>query len=83
MDYTQLAEKLVKYLGLKYEPVAVKVIKKGEPMPEGYSEPDKNLRHCQSIMKARKGESFIIPADKHACVVGASSLGGIILHLKR
>lgn len=75
MDYTQLAEKLVKYLGLKYEPVAVKVLKKGEPMPEGYSEPDKNLRHCQSIMKARKGESFIIPADKHACVVGASSLG--------
>jgi uncharacterized protein (DUF169 family) len=75
MDYTQLAEKLVKFLDLKYEPVAVKVIKKGETMPEGYSEPDKNLRHCQSIMKARKGESFIIPADKHACVVGASSLG--------
>ncbi|MDQ1275494.1 MAG: hypothetical protein QG610_1068, partial [Euryarchaeota archaeon] len=75
MDYTQLAEKLVKFLDLKYEPVAVRVVKKGEPIPEGYSEPDKNLRHCQSIMQARKGESFIIPANKHACVVGASSLG--------
>jgi uncharacterized protein (DUF169 family) len=75
MDYTQLAEKLVKFLDLKYEPVAVKVVKKGEPVPEGYQEPEKNLRHCQSIMKARKGESFIMPADKHACVVGASSLG--------
>jgi len=75
MDYTQLAEKLVKFLDLKYEPVAVKVIKKGEPIPEGYHEPEKNLRHCQSIMKARKGESFVIPAGKHACVVGASSLG--------
>ncbi|WP_410507948.1 DUF169 domain-containing protein [Methanosarcina hadiensis] len=75
MDYTQLSEKLVKFLDLKYEPVAVRVIKKGEPIPEGYSEPDKNLRHCQSIMQARKGESFIIPANKHACVVGASSLG--------
>lgn len=75
MDYTQLSEKLVKFLGLKYEPVAVRVIKKGEPIPEGYNEPDKNLRHCQSIMQARKGESFIIPANKHACVVGASSLG--------
>ncbi len=75
MDYTQLAEKLVKLLDLRYEPVAVKVVTKGEPIPEGYQEPDKNLRHCQSIMKARKGESFIIPADKHACVVGASSLG--------
>lgn len=41
MDYTQLAEKLVKYLGLKYEPVAVKVIKKGEPMPEGTASPIK------------------------------------------
>lgn len=75
MDYTQLAEKLVKLLDLRYEPVAVKVVKKGESVPEGYQEPEKNLRHCQSIMKARKGESFIIPAGKHACVVGASGLG--------
>lgn len=75
MDYAEIAEKLVKYLDLKYEPVAVKVIKKGDPIPEGYSEPEKNLRHCQSIMKARKGESFVVPASKHACVVGGSSLG--------
>jgi uncharacterized protein (DUF169 family) len=26
-------------------------------------------------MRAKNGESFVIPADKHACVVGASSLG--------
>jgi uncharacterized protein (DUF169 family) len=26
-------------------------------------------------MRARKGESFVIPANKHACMVGASSLG--------
>ncbi|MDI9396137.1 MAG: hypothetical protein QM426_12350 [Euryarchaeota archaeon] len=32
-------------------------------MPEGYHEPEKNLRYCQYIIKARKGESFIIPAD--------------------
>ncbi|MCQ1534170.1 hypothetical protein FTO70_00345 [Methanosarcina sp. KYL-1] len=75
MDYAEIAEKLVKFLDLRYEPVAVKVIKKGELIPEGYEVPEKNLRHCQSIMKARKGESFVIPADKHACVVGASSLG--------
>ncbi len=82
MDYNQLAEKLVKFLDLKCEPVAVKVIKKGEPIPEGYHEPDKNLRHCQSIMRARKGESFVIPADKHACVV-APQASGLFLHLKR
>lgn len=75
MDYAEISEKLVKYLDLRYEPVAVKVLKKGESIPEGYSEPEKNLRHCQSIMRARKGESFVIPAEKHACVVGGSSLG--------
>ncbi|MDD3042121.1 MAG: DUF169 domain-containing protein [Methanosarcinaceae archaeon] len=75
MDYAEISEKLVEYLNLKYEPVAVKVLKKGEAIPEGYSEPEKNLRHCQSIMRARKGESFVVPAEKHACVVGGSSLG--------
>ncbi|SFM18266.1 DUF169 domain-containing protein [Methanolobus profundi] len=75
MDNYEIAEKLEKILDLKYEPVAVKVIKKGEKIPEGFNEPDKNIRHCQSIMRARKGESFVIPAEKHACVVGASSLG--------
>ncbi|WMW24598.1 DUF169 domain-containing protein [Methanolobus sediminis] len=75
MDNAEISDKLVKLLGLRYEPVAVKVIRKGEKIPEGFSEPEKNIRHCQSIMRARKGESFVIPADKHACMVGASSLG--------
>lgn len=48
---------------------------KGRANARRVSRARKNLRYCQSIMKARKGESFIIPADKHACVVGASSLG--------
>jgi uncharacterized protein (DUF169 family) len=75
MNNLEIAEKLVGLLDLKYEPVAVKIIKKGESIPEGFAEPEGNIRHCQSIMRARKGESFLIPVDKHACVVGASSLG--------
>ncbi|WP_407282591.1 DUF169 domain-containing protein [Methanolobus sp. WCC1] len=75
MNNAEIAEKLVNILELRNEPVAVKVVKKGEKIPEEFSEPEKNIRHCQSIMKARKGESFVIPADKHACMVGASSLG--------
>ncbi|AKB23830.1 hypothetical protein MSMTP_0361 [Methanosarcina sp. MTP4] len=75
MDYAEISEKLVKILDLRYEPVAVKVIKKGEAIPEGYNIPEKNIRHCQSIMRARKGESLVVTADKHACVVGGSSLG--------
>ncbi len=75
MNNVEISEQLVKILGLKYEPVAVKLIKEGGDLPEGFEEPEGNIRHCQSIMRARKGESFLLPAGKHACVVGASSLG--------
>ncbi len=70
-----MAQKLKEILGLRYEPVAVKIIKQGESVTEQFTEPADKIRHCQSIMRARKGESFLIPAEKHACVVGASSLG--------
>lgn len=75
MNNTEISQKLKEILELRHEPVAVKIIKKGEKIPEGFDEPDSNIRHCQSIMRAKNGESFVIPADKHACVVGASSLG--------
>ncbi|MEZ5336342.1 MAG: DUF169 domain-containing protein [Methanolobus sp.] len=75
MNNAEISDKLVKLLDLRYEPVAVKIVNKGEKIPEGFDEPEKNIRHCQSIMRARKGESFVIPAGKHACMVGASSLG--------
>lgn len=69
------SRKLVEALGLKYEPVAVTLVKKGQALPEGYSQPDKPIRHCQSIMRARGGEMLVVQADKQACPVGASSLG--------
>jgi uncharacterized protein (DUF169 family) len=69
------SKKLVEALGLKYEPVAITLIKKGGASPQGYSVPDTPIRHCQAIMRARKGESLVVHADKQACPVGASSLG--------
>ncbi len=74
-SYEEMSKILMENLGLKHEPVAVTLIKKGHEMPEGYAEPETPIRHCQSIMRARKGELLIIPAKKHACHVGASSLG--------
>ena len=70
-----MSNKMVDILGLQNEPVAVTLIKKGENLPEGYVEPDKPIRHCQSIMRARKGEMLILPEEKEACPVGASALG--------
>ena len=75
VDYAEISRKMVEILGLKYEPVAVTLIKKGQPLPTGFPEPEKNIRHCQSIMRARKGECLLVPASKHACPVGASALG--------
>jgi len=74
-DYAGISKKMIAILGLKNEPVAVSLIKKDQAIPSGYAEPETNMRHCQSIMRARKGESLVIPASKHACHVGASALG--------
>ncbi|NLI73869.1 MAG: DUF169 domain-containing protein [Euryarchaeota archaeon] len=74
-DYAKCSQKIVEILGLKYEPVAITLIHKDQPIPEGYTEPEKNVRHCQSIMRARRGEALSVPANKHACAVGASALG--------
>jgi uncharacterized protein (DUF169 family) len=70
-----MSKKLVDTLGLRTEPVAITLIKKGMPMPEGYKEPEKPIRHCQSIMRAKHGEMVLVPASKQACPVGASALG--------
>lgn len=79
MDYVEMSKKIVDILGLPTEPVAVTLIKKGDKLPEGYVEPEKPIRHCQSIMKARKGEMLLIPEAKEACPVGASALGMVPL----
>lgn len=75
MENKEISDKLKEILQLRYEPVAVKLVKKGEDIPAEFNQPEKKTRHCQSIMKAMKGECLVIPADKHACVVGGSSLG--------
>ena len=82
MNNQEMSKKLKKYLDLRHEPVAVKLVKKGEQIPEGYDETDKSITHCVSIMRARNGESLVIPADKHAGPVGASSLGLVPLSQK-
>ncbi len=61
-------------LMLRGEPVAVKLIRKGEEFPEGYEEPVSQLSHCQAIFRAKEGESFKLPLACENCMVGASAL---------
>jgi uncharacterized protein (DUF169 family) len=78
-DYAELSKRLVDALGLRTEPVAVTLIKKGQSIPGDYHAVESATRHCQSIMKARKGEKLCLPAEKNACPVGASALGEVAL----
>jgi uncharacterized protein (DUF169 family) len=74
-NYAELSKKMVDILGLKTEPVAINLIKKGQAIPVGYTVSETPMRHCQSIMRARKGESLVVMAAKQACPVGASAMG--------
>ncbi|MCL2712571.1 MAG: DUF169 domain-containing protein [Methanomassiliicoccaceae archaeon] len=67
--------KFKEILGLRHEPVAVKLIRENEEILKGYPIPEKQMSYCQSVMQARHGKSFLMPADMHSCNVGASSLG--------
>lgn len=74
-DLPTLAKEMKDILGLKHEPVAITLIKKGSQLPEGYPTLEKPVRHCGTIMRARKGEKLLVTPDKEACPVGASALG--------
>jgi len=75
MNNSEYASMLKNILGLRYEPVAVKLIHNDESDPIGYSIPDKQISHCQAVMAAKKGSSMYLPADMQGCNNGASALG--------
>ena len=75
MDNEQLAKSLQQILGLRWSPVALRMMRPGEALPEGLMEPPIPLRHCQSIIVARRGNCLYMPPRKHACPDGAGILG--------
>jgi len=68
------AESLIRNLDLRWPPVAVKLVKTEEEMPS-LRQPQTPLRHCQSIVTARKGRTYLLPLEKQACPDAASILG--------
>ncbi|HWP97894.1 MAG TPA: DUF169 domain-containing protein [Syntrophomonadaceae bacterium] len=75
VDNRQLADAFRETLGLRWSPVALRLMRPGEEIPEGIMEPPMPLRHCQSIMVARRGNSLYMPPRKHSCPDGAGILG--------
>lgn len=75
MDNRELARIFKETLALRWEPVAVKLLRPGEEVPPGLTEPPITLRHCQSIIAARKGNCLYMPPRRHACPDGAAIMG--------
>ncbi|MDD3977783.1 MAG: DUF169 domain-containing protein [Methanomicrobium sp.] len=75
-DYAEISKKLVETLNLPQSPVAVKLAKSPEGIPEGVNEIEKAVRHCQMVaMAGVEGKIFYARGDKHACAGGGWALG--------
>ena len=72
--YASWRKTLTDILGLRWNPVAITLIKAGQPMPD-VPMPKVRLRYCQSLMMARRGKSVLMPAQCHACPDGTHILG--------
>ncbi len=75
MNYQEMSGILKETLSLRWDPVAVRMMRPGEKKPAQASEPPIPLRHCQSLIVARRGNSLYMPPRSHACPDGAGILG--------
>ncbi len=73
-QYREWAETMKDILGLRWHPVAISLVKAGDPLPD-VPLPEERLRYCQSLMAARRGRCLMMPANRHACPDGTSILG--------
>jgi len=75
-EINSYGQKLVECLKLKTSPVAVKLIPKGEKIPEGIRKVDEAMRHCQLVDRVRRtGEEFYALAEDQMCKGGAGAMG--------
>ena len=74
MDNKTLSQKLQEILHLQSPPVAVKIIKKEEPLPK-IKLPKQNSRYCQLLMLARQGQTLMLTPEKIACPAAKATLG--------
>lgn len=75
LQYKEMAKIFKETLSLRWDPVAVKLMRPEEERPPGLIEPPVPLRHCQSIITARRGNSLYMPPRSHACPDGSGILG--------
>ena len=72
---SQFSVSLKEILGLKWSPVAVKLVKPDESTNENPPKSLKRLRYCQLLMEAKRGKSATLTAENIACPAAATALG--------
>lgn len=66
--------KMVALLGLECPPLAAKLLKPGNPVPEGYDN-SRKLRYCQALMMGKHGHKVMLNGDNITCPASASAFG--------
>jgi uncharacterized protein (DUF169 family) len=69
-----ISQKIKQILGLDSLPLAIKIVKIDEPLPNIRSSPQKS-RYCQLLMHARKGQILMLTAEDLACPAAKAALG--------
>ena len=76
MIYEEKVKELNELLGLKGSPVAVKLVKSADEIPEGYSKMSEKKRHCEFVQNSRlNGNRGYATSNEHLCKGGAGVMG--------
>ncbi|MBC7113017.1 MAG: DUF169 domain-containing protein [Candidatus Methanomethyliales bacterium] len=75
MDYGEISKRLERSLELEKPPLAVKFLKPGDTVPEGFEVPAKRIRFCQAVMEATWGKALAVSPTEMACGPGPGSFG--------
>lgn len=76
MEYAEKVKEFKELLQTKGSPVAVKLVKSPDEIPEGYSKISTNKRHCEYVQDARlEGLEGYAGAEEHLCKGGAGVMG--------
>ena len=62
-------------INLDAKPVAMKLLKTEDDLPEGYDLIDEKIRHCEMVRKASLGNKFYSTLEQQMCLGGAGAIG--------
>ncbi len=60
---------------LTCKPVALKLLKSEDDIPEGFELISEKVRHCEMVRKASLGEKFYSTVEEQMCLGGAGAIG--------